>query len=113
MAGTPLEHFERARQSLAGLPRMQRELVVAGAALAVGVLVMPFIIWAAGNRFLGPYVQGDAPKAGPWALFGDYVVGLAHGSAVFWVVALGPLALFMLIRGFLALLRRIPLLRRY
>jgi len=113
MASTPLEHLARARQSLAGLSRTQRELIVAGAGLAVGLLVMPFIIWAAGNRVLGPYTHGDNPKAGPWALFADYVVGLAHGSAVFWVVALGPLALFMLIRGFLALLRRVPLLRRY
>ena len=113
MAGIPLEHHEPARRQLAGLPRMQRELLVAIAGLAVGLLVMPFIIWAAGNRVLGPYTQGDDPRGGPWALFGDYVVGLAHGSAVFWVVALGPLALFMLIRGFLALLRRVPLLRRY
>ena len=113
MAGTPLEHFERAKRSFAALSRAGRELVVAGAGLCVGLLVMPFIIWAAGNRFLGPYTHGDDPKGGPWALFGDYVVGLAHGSAVFWVVALGPLALFTLIRAFLALLRRVPLLRRY
>jgi hypothetical protein len=113
MAGTPLEHLERARQSIGRLTRVQRELIVAGVGLAVGLLVMPFIVWAAGNRFLGPYTHGDDPRGGPWALFGDYVVGLAHGSAVFWVVALGPLALFMLIRGFLALLRRVPLLRRY
>jgi hypothetical protein len=113
MAATPLEHLERARQSIGRLPRVQRELIVAGVGLAVGLLVMPFIVWAAGNRFLGPYTHGDDLRGGPWALFGDYVVGLAHGSAVFWVVALGPLTLFMLIRGFLALLRRVPLLRRY
>ncbi|HVH84909.1 MAG TPA: hypothetical protein VM713_11405, partial [Steroidobacteraceae bacterium] len=69
------------------------------------ILGMPFLIWAGGNRVLGPYAHGDNPKAGPWALFADYVVGLAHGSAVFWVVALGPLALVLLIRGFLAFLR--------
>ena len=113
MAGTPLEHLEHARRSFAGLSHTQRELIIAGAGLAVGLLVMPFIVWAAGNRFLGPYTHGDDPKAGPWALFADYVVGLAHGSAVFWVVALGPLALFTLVRGFLALLRRVPQLRRY
>jgi hypothetical protein len=113
MPNTPLEHLERARQSLGRLSRAQRELIVAGLGLAVGLLVVPFIIWAAGNRVLGPYTHGDDPKAGPWALFSDYVVGLAHGSAVFWVVALGPLALFTLIRAFLALLRRVPLLRRY
>lgn len=113
MGTTPLEHLMRPRQSFARLSRAQRELTVAAAALAVGLLVMPFLIWAGGNRVLGPYAHGDNPKAGPWALFADYVVGLAHGSAVFWVVALGPLALFTLFRAFLALLRRVPQLRRY
>jgi hypothetical protein len=112
MPTTPLERLMRPWHSFAGLSRAQRELIVTGVALAVGVLVMPFLIWAAGNRVLGPYTHGDNPKAGPWALFADYVVGLAHGSAVFWLVALGPLALFTLIRGFLALLRWVPALRR-
>lgn len=103
----------RGRLSFAALTRTQRELIVLGAALGVGLIVMPFLIWIAGNRVLGPYSHGDNPKAGPWALFADYVVGLAHGSAVFWVVALGPLALLLLVRGFLALLRRVPQLRRY
>lgn len=92
-------------RSFVRLPRARRELIVAGAALAAGILVVPFLIWAAGNRVLGPYTHGDNPRAGPWGLFADYVVGLAHGSAVFWVVALGPLALLLLIRGFLLLLR--------
>ncbi|HEY2275032.1 MAG TPA: hypothetical protein VGH61_05985 [Steroidobacteraceae bacterium] len=113
METTPLEHLARARKSLAGLSRARRELIVAGLAFAVGLLAMPFLIWIGGSRVLGPYTHGDNPKAGPWALFADYVVGLAHGSAVFWFVALGPLALLVLIRGFFALLRRAPLLRRY
>ena len=109
----PIERLMRARQQFEELPRRQRDGILAIAALAAGLFVMPFLIWAAGNRVLGPYTHGDDPRGGPLALFSDYVVGLAHGSAVFWVVALGPLALFMLIRGFLALLRRVPLLRRY
>ena len=90
-----------------------RTLAVALSLLVAGLFVMPFLIWVAGSRVLGPYTHGEDANAGPWALFADYVVGLAHGSAVFWVVALGPLALFTLIRGFLALLRRVPQLRRY
>lgn len=105
MGTTPLARLLQPWHSFAGLPRAQRELIVAGAALGVGILVMPFLIWAAGNRVLGPYTHGDNPRAGPWALFADYVVGLAHGSAVFWVVALGPLALLLAVRGFVALLR--------
>jgi hypothetical protein len=113
MATTLPERLMRPWQSFTGLPRAQRELIVAGVALAAGLLLMPFLIWLAGNRVLGPYTHGDNPKAGPWALFADYVVGLAHGSAVFWVVALGPLALLLLIRGFLALLRWVPASRRH
>jgi len=113
MVTTPIEQLARARHSFAGLSRARRELIVAGLAFAVGLLAMPFLIWMGGNRVLGPYTHGDNPKAGPWALFADYVVGLAHGSAVFWVVALGPLALLLLIRGFFALLRLGPFQRRY
>lgn len=94
------------------LSRTQRELIVLAAAVAFGVLVMPLLIWVAGNRALGPYAHGDNPRGGPWALFADYVVGLAHGSAVFWLVALGPALLLLLIRGFLALLRALPPPRR-
>jgi len=97
-----------ARGLALGLSRTQRELILLGAALAVGVLVMPLLIWLAGNRLLGGYVHGENPRAGPWSLFADYVVGLAHGSAVFWAVALGPLALLLLVRGFFALWRVLP-----
>jgi hypothetical protein len=35
-------------------------------------------------------------------------VGLLHGSAVFWLVALGPVLLLFLIRAFMALMRPPP-----
>lgn len=108
----PLERLRRVPSSFAALSRTQRELIVLGAAVAFGVLVMPLLIWVAGNRALGPYTHGDNPRGGPWALFADYVVGLAHGSAVFWLVALGPALLLLLIRGFLAVLRALPPPRR-
>ena len=108
----PIERLMRARQQFEELPRKQRDGILAIVALAAGLFVMPFLIWAAGSRVLGPYTHGEDANAGPWALFADYVVGLAHGSAVFWVVALGPLALLLLVRAFRALLRRAPQLRR-
>lgn len=102
----------RVRDSWTGLPRARRELAVLGAALLFGLLVMPFMVWLAGKRVLGPYTHGDNPHAGPFALLWDYYVGLAHGSTVFWAVALGPLALLLLLRGFFALLRALPAGRR-
>jgi hypothetical protein len=104
----PLQHLVRLRESYRELPRAQREGVVFGAALLVGLLVMPFMIWFAGNRVLGPYTHGQNTHAGPFALLADYFLGLLHGSAVFWVVALGPAALLLLLRVFLALLRALP-----
>jgi len=41
-------------------------------------------------------------------LLGDYLAGLVHGSAVYWLVALGPAVLVLLIRLFLILWRSLP-----
>jgi hypothetical protein len=71
---------------------LQRQLIVYGSALGCGLILMPFLIWGIGSRVLGPYTHGDNPHASPFALFGDFWVGLVHGSAVFWIVALGPAA---------------------
>jgi hypothetical protein len=87
---------------------LQRELIIYGVGLGCGLILMPFLIWGIGSRVLGPYTHGDNPHASPFALFGDFWVGLAHGSAVFWIVALGPVLAILLTRSFLALLRVIP-----
>jgi hypothetical protein len=93
-------------------PRVRRELVIYGVALLVGFLGMPFLIWYAGNRFLGGYTRGPNVHAGPLALFSDFFAGLAHGAGVFWVVALGPAALVLLLRLLVLLVRSLPPMRR-
>lgn len=98
----------RLRDTYEALPRARRELVVYGAALLFGLLVMPFLIWFGGSRVLGPYTHGQNAHAGPVALLADYFVGLAHGSAVFWAVALGPVLLLVLLRLFTRLYRALP-----
>ena len=79
---------------------LRRELIILGIALVIGLLLVPLATWFAGNRVLGPYTHGENQHAGPWALLQDFFIGLGHGSAVFWGVALGPLALVLLVRGF-------------
>jgi hypothetical protein len=107
-AATP-ERLTRLRENYEALPpRMRRGVCIYGAALLVGLVLMPFLIWLAGNRVLGPYGHGQNPRGGPFALFGDYYVGLFHGSAVFWAVALGPAVLLLLGRLFIALVRSLP-----
>ncbi|HKF96910.1 MAG TPA: hypothetical protein VKB20_01530 [Steroidobacteraceae bacterium] len=89
-------------------PRVRRELIMFGAALLLGLIGVPLLIWVGGNRVLGPYVHGQNLHAGPFALLQDFFLGLLHGSAVFWAVALGPAALLLLVRLFIALVRRVP-----
>lgn len=89
--------------------RTRREAVLFGGALALGLLLIPLLIWIVGHRTLGPYTHGDVPLGlGPLALYGDYFSGLAHGWLGYWVVALGPAVLLLLARLWLALLRRVP-----
>jgi hypothetical protein len=104
----PLERLTQLRDSYQTLPRGRREVIILGAALLFGLLLMPLLIWAVGNRVLGPYTHGQNTHAGPFALLEDYFIGLAHGSAVFWSVALGPVVLVMLVRLFARALRGLP-----
>jgi hypothetical protein len=86
-------------------PRPRRELILLGALLLFGLIGMPLLTWMAGNRWLGPYTHELNLHAGPLALLQDFLLGLLHGSAVFWVVALGPAALVLLVRLLVHLVR--------
>jgi hypothetical protein len=89
--------------------RSRREMALFGGAVALGLLVIPLLIWIVGHRTLGPYTHGDDPHGmGPLALYGDYFAGLAHGWLGYWAVALGPAVLLLLGRLWLAMLRRLP-----
>jgi hypothetical protein len=88
-----------------GLSRLQRELIILAAELVCGLVLVPLLIWIAGNRVLGGYTHGTNQHAGPGALLGDFLTGLVNGSLVFWAVALGPAILLTLVRAFVHLLR--------
>ena len=103
-----LSRWAHWRERYARLPRAQREGLILGLALIAGLIVMPFMIWVAGSHVLGPYTHGQNTHAGPFALLSDYLLGLLHGSAVYWVVALGPAVLLLLLRVLIALLRAVP-----
>src|SRR2546430_3370895 len=107
----PLVRLTRLRERYGALPRAKRELAIFGIALLFGLIAMPFLIWFAGNRVLGPYIHGQSPRAGPFALAGDFLLGLLHGSAVVWIVALGPAVLLLLVRLVIAPLRAFPTAR--
>lgn len=87
--------------------RLRRELALLGGALAFGVFVIPLLIWLAGHATLGPYTHGDSgPGFGPATLYGDYFSGLGRGWIIYWAVAVGPVALLIALRLWLALIRR-------
>src|SRR4030081_614468 len=104
----PLERLAHLRDTYGALPRAQRELVIFGLALLCGLILMPFLIWYAGTRVLGPYLHGQNAHAGPFALVADFFLGLVHGSAVFWAVALGPAVQLLLIGFFLTPIQPLP-----
>jgi hypothetical protein len=85
--------------------RLRRELIIFGIAFAGGLLLMPFLIWLVGERVLGGYTHGQDLHAGPVKLLGDFFVGLAHGSVIFWCVAVGPYLLILFVRLLYALTR--------
>lgn len=96
-------------QAFSSDTRTRREAALFGGALALGLLVIPLLIWIVGHRALGPYTRGDDPHGlGPLALYGDYFTGLAHGWLGYWVVAVGPAVLLLVARLWLALVRRLP-----
>jgi hypothetical protein len=70
-----------------------RELLIFAIAAIAGFLIVPLLIWTVGHRALGPYNQGGAGR-----LLADFMSGLAHGSPIYWAVALGPYALTLLVR---------------
>ncbi len=71
-----------------------RELATLGVCLLVGLVVMPCLIWALGRASLGPYEHG-----GVFALWHDFLGGLASGSEAFWFVLCAPYLLLWLLRG--------------
>ena len=77
-----------------GARGLGHELLSAGLCLALGVIVMPCLIFAVGRLALGPYAHG-----GVFSLWQDFASGLARGSRTSWFIALGPYLALWLLRG--------------
>lgn len=72
--------------------QLVNELLMAGGALAVGLLVTPMLFWVAASRVIGPYTRGsDGRSLSVFAFLQDYFGQLGHGSQMAWIVAAGPL----------------------
>ncbi|MFT3905312.1 MAG: hypothetical protein QM718_03290 [Steroidobacteraceae bacterium] len=69
------------------------EALVLACALAIGVVVVPLLIWVVGSAALGPYAGGSV-----FSLWGAYLSALVHFSLAFWLLALAPYALLWFVR---------------
>ena len=67
-------------------PRHDRLLFLA--AVAFGVLVLPFLVYFTGTHVFGGYASGGA-----LGFFGDFARGLATARWHAWSLALGPVAI--------------------
>jgi hypothetical protein len=70
------------------------ESAVVVAALLIGVVLMPILIFYAGVATLGRY-----DGANLHSLYGSLFASLEEGSIASWVVFLGPYALYLLFRA--------------
>jgi|HigsolmetaAR201D_1030396.scaffolds.fasta_scaffold22470_2 hypothetical protein len=76
--------------------RLRFELIFASVWLAVGLFVVPALIFWVGITLLGPY--GDGTGEGLGSFYADFFGDLATGDIRTWLLALGPLILISLIR---------------
>ena len=75
--------------------RARLELLIAGAALAFGLLVLPGLIYVVGGALMGPYGE----NRGLGSFYGDFLRDLVEPSGRAWALALGPLVVLMLVRA--------------
>ena len=64
------------------------------AALAFGVLALPYLVYLTGTTLLGSYAAGGA-----LGFYGDFARGLATLRWYSWTIALGPMAIVLVWRG--------------
>jgi hypothetical protein len=79
---------------------VRRELILLGVGLILGLLLVPVLIDLLGARALGPYAGGDLK-----AFLAHFYRGLGIGSPGFWMVALGPYVMILLVRALVFLIR--------
>jgi hypothetical protein len=75
--------------------RVRFELIVSSACLAVGIFLLPAMIYTVGIALLGPYAAGSGSVR---RFYADFFVDLAEPSGRVWAIALSPLVMVSLLR---------------
>jgi hypothetical protein len=87
---------------VAGATNWQREVTIAAALLAFGLLVLPFVVYFVGQQILGDYGDG----LGALALAESVWVDLLSFRLAAWVLVLSPYLTIQLARGVRRIWRR-------
>lgn len=74
--------------------RIRFELIFASIWLAIGLFLLPALIYLVGTLMLGPYGE----NAGLGSFYADFFKDLATPSGRAWTLALGPLVLITVLR---------------
>ena len=93
MNATPESDLAERRTSSRSRARL--ELIIAGAALVFGLLVLPGLIYVVGGALMGPYGE----NRGLGSFYGDFFRDLVEPSGRAWSLALGPLVLLSAVRA--------------
>jgi hypothetical protein len=86
--------FETIMQRFGETRQWALELGAAGIGLALGLGLMPCLIYLAGSTLLGRYDGASLRSA-----YGTVFNGAAGGSVSSWIVILGPYGLYLLFRA--------------
>jgi len=87
---------------VAGAPKWQREVAIAAALLAFGLLALPFAVYVVGQQMLGEYGDG----LGALALAENIWADLLSFRLPAWVLVLSPYLTIQLARGVRRIWRR-------
>lgn len=91
------ERFAHTAHEEPGNRRLRFELIFASVWLAVGLFLVPALIFWVGIVMLGPYGEGQG--AGLGTFYADFFGDLATGEVRTWLLALGPLIVISLVRA--------------
>jgi hypothetical protein len=88
----------RAVDSEPGSGRLRFEVIIASVWLALGLFLVPALIFWVGITLLGPYGDGAVESGGLGSFYADFFGDLASGEVRAWALALGPLIIVSLVR---------------
>ena len=71
------------------------QLILAGIGLALGIVVLPTVVFTVGNSIIGTYA-GGAHRLG--SFYGNFFADLTNGSPIAWTLAIVPYVLLLLLR---------------